>query len=57
MHNAACYCPVAKLAMCSTETQSVFGDIASSRENMVRFIQKLTAFMKEYGFEGVDLDW
>jgi chitinase len=40
-----------------TETQAVFGDIAKSATNRATFAKKVMAFLDEYGFDGVDLDW
>ncbi|OTA84778.1 glycoside hydrolase family 18 protein [Hypoxylon sp. CO27-5] len=40
-----------------TETQPVFGNISSSSANRSKFIAALIKFMKEWGFDGVDLDW
>ncbi len=40
-----------------TATQSVFHDIVSSPGNRRTFIEKLFRFMREYGFDGIDIDW
>lgn len=40
-----------------TATQPVFGNISSSAANRAKFIAALIKFMKEWGFDGVDLDW
>ncbi|KAJ3578860.1 hypothetical protein NPX13_g1706 [Xylaria arbuscula] len=37
--------------------QPVFSDLSSTKEKRGRFIEKLTTFLKRYGFDGVDLDW
>jgi chitinase len=40
-----------------TDTQPVFGDLASSVEKRRSFIESLVSFMTEWGFDGVDIDW
>lgn len=40
-----------------TSTQPVFSDIASSLSKQAAFANKLTQFMSQYGFDGVDIDW
>lgn len=40
-----------------TKWQPVFGDISSSSANRSKFIAALIKFMREWGFDGVDLDW
>jgi GH18 family chitinase len=40
-----------------TSTQPVFSNIASSAANSQKFADNLVSFMKQYGFDGVDLDW
>jgi chitinase len=40
-----------------TSTQPVFSDISSSLQKQAAFARKLTEFMSQYGFDGVDLDW
>uniref|UniRef100_A0A0P0BUL1 chitinase n=1 Tax=Hypocrella siamensis TaxID=696354 RepID=A0A0P0BUL1_9HYPO len=40
-----------------TSTQPVFGDVAKSQANREAFASNLITFMREYGFDGVDLDW
>ena len=40
-----------------TDTQAVWADIAGSASNRGQFIRNLVTFMKEWGFDGVDLDW
>ena len=40
-----------------TETQAVWGDLASSPAKRQSFIDRLENFMVEWGFDGVDLDW
>ncbi|CAG8001645.1 unnamed protein product [Penicillium salamii] len=40
-----------------TDTQSVFGDIAASASNRKKFANNVVHFMRQYGFDGVDLDW
>ncbi|SPO07096.1 related to chitinase [Cephalotrichum gorgonifer] len=40
-----------------TATQPVFHNLASTRENRAIFITNLFAFMRKYGFDGVDFDW
>ncbi|KLU89887.1 hypothetical protein MAPG_08856 [Magnaporthiopsis poae ATCC 64411] len=41
----------------STDTQPVWGDMASSPENRAKFLGELEKFMIHYGFDGVDYDW
>lgn len=41
----------------STIFQPVFGQIASSGVFRSQFAENLVAFMSEYGFDGVDIDW
>ncbi|KAI4234841.1 MAG: hypothetical protein L6R40_006630 [Gallowayella cf. fulva] len=38
-------------------TRSAFSDMASSAGNRAKFISSLMAFMRNHGFDGVDLDW
>lgn len=38
-------------------TQKVFSDMISTKENRAIFIQNLFSFMRQYAFDGVDLDW
>jgi chitinase len=40
-----------------TDTQQVWGDLASTSEKRQKFIVSLTTFMRQWGFDGVDLDW
>ncbi|KAL9118258.1 MAG: hypothetical protein Q9187_005199 [Circinaria calcarea] len=40
-----------------TSTQPVFSDIVSSSSNRSKFISNLLAFLRNYGFDGVDFDW
>lgn len=40
-----------------TDTQPVFGNIARSASNRQSFATNLLAFLNEYGFDGVDIDW
>ena len=40
-----------------TSTQPLFGEIASSAVNRGTFTTNLYNFMKQWGFDGVDLDW
>ncbi|ORY04392.1 hypothetical protein BCR34DRAFT_572769 [Clohesyomyces aquaticus] len=40
-----------------TDTQPVWGDIASSVTNRAKFIGNLYRFMETWGFDGVDIDW
>lgn len=40
-----------------TSTQGVFPDIASDAGNRQKFSDNLVSFMKQYGFDGADLDW
>ncbi|KAK8036498.1 hypothetical protein PG991_001635 [Apiospora marii] len=40
-----------------TDTQPVWGDLASSSQKRQQFIGNLANFMVHYGFDGVDLDW
>ncbi|KAL5087414.1 hypothetical protein Trisim1_007813 [Trichoderma cf. simile WF8] len=41
----------------NTIFQPVFGQIASSGVFRSQFAENLVAFMSEYGFDGVDIDW
>ncbi|KAI9035631.1 uncharacterized protein KD926_003171 [Aspergillus affinis] len=41
----------------SPNTQTAFGDMASSAANRQTFIKSLVHFMQTWGFDGVDLDW
>ncbi|KAL4958708.1 uncharacterized protein BDV14DRAFT_194358 [Aspergillus stella-maris] len=41
----------------NTYTQPIFGNIASTAGNRDKFASQLLAFMNQYGFDGVDLDW
>lgn len=38
-------------------TQPVWSNVASSPANIETFVNVLVAFMKQWGFDGVDLDW
>ncbi|KAJ8125457.1 hypothetical protein O1611_g8182 [Lasiodiplodia mahajangana] len=38
-------------------TQSTFSDIAASATNRATFIASVESFMKQYGFQGIDIDW
>ncbi|KAL2259976.1 hypothetical protein VTK26DRAFT_6171 [Humicola hyalothermophila] len=38
-------------------TQTVFHDVAKSKENRTTFINNLLSFMRQYAFDGVDFDW
>ncbi|WPH03961.1 glycoside hydrolase, protein [Acrodontium crateriforme] len=40
-----------------TATQPVFSDMVSSSPNRQKFITNVLAFMREYGFDGLDIDW
>lgn len=40
-----------------TDTQPVFDNIARSAFNRQTFANKLLAFLNQYGFDGVDIDW
>ncbi|KAL8916580.1 MAG: hypothetical protein Q9172_006245 [Xanthocarpia lactea] len=40
-----------------TATQPVFSDMVGSSVNRARFISNLLSFMREYAFDGVDIDW
>ncbi|KAK4118089.1 glycoside hydrolase family 18 protein [Parathielavia appendiculata] len=40
-----------------TETQPVWGDLASTPVKRERFLDQLEKFMIHYGFDGVDYDW
>lgn len=39
------------------EMQSRFGEVAGSPETRVAFADSVVAFLRKYGFDGVDLDW
>ena len=38
-------------------TQTTWSDLASSSNSRATFISSLEAFMAQYGFQGVDVDW
>ncbi|KAH8801778.1 hypothetical protein F5884DRAFT_904594 [Xylogone sp. PMI_703] len=38
-------------------THTTWSDLSSTASNRAAFISSLLAFMQEYGFQGVDLDW
>ena len=40
-----------------TDTQAVWGDLASTQAKRTTFATNLRKFCKEWGFDGVDLDW
>ncbi|KAF2733512.1 hypothetical protein EJ04DRAFT_468282 [Polyplosphaeria fusca] len=40
-----------------TDTQAVWGDLASSQNKRTTFANNVYKFMKHWGFDGVDLDW
>jgi chitinase len=40
-----------------TSTQGVWGDLSSTPEKRTKFSKNLYKFMKQWGFDGVDLDW
>lgn len=39
------------------EQSRYFSDVASNRQARIRFARSCIAFMREYGFDGIDLDW
>lgn len=39
------------------ETRTTFSDMASSQANRKAFISSTLDLLKEYGFQGVDIDW
>lgn len=41
----------------NTVTQPVFSDMVSTRANRQTFITNLLSFFRNYGYDGVDLDW
>lgn len=41
----------------NTKTQSVFGNIAKDEGNRRTFADNVVSFMREFGFDGVDIDW
>lgn len=41
----------------NTATQPVFGNIARSLENREKFANNALAFLNQYGFDGIDIDW
>ncbi|KAF3898091.1 Bacteriodes thetaiotaomicron symbiotic chitinase [Trichophyton interdigitale] len=41
----------------NTATQPVFGNIARSPENREKFANNALAFLNQYGFDGIDIDW
>ncbi|KAM0433720.1 hypothetical protein ACHAQK_009156 [Fusarium lateritium] len=40
-----------------TPTHTTWSDMVSSKANRAAFIESVRAYMDEYGFQGVDLDW
>ncbi|KAF7171146.1 hypothetical protein CNMCM5623_003575 [Aspergillus felis] len=40
-----------------TATQPVFGDIAADETSRQTFANNVVHFMKQYGFDGLDIDW
>jgi chitinase len=40
-----------------TDTQAVWGDLASTPQKRLKFIESLALFLRQWGFDGVDLDW
>ncbi|KAL1589378.1 hypothetical protein WHR41_02173 [Cladosporium halotolerans] len=40
-----------------TITQPIFGNIASTASRRKRFAENLVAFLRDHGFDGVDIDW
>ncbi|KAJ5356450.1 hypothetical protein N7517_011059 [Penicillium concentricum] len=40
-----------------TKTQAVFGDISADPKKRQTFADNAIKFMKQYGFNGIDLDW
>lgn len=40
-----------------TKTQPVFGNIARDEGNRKKFAENAVSFMKEFGFDGIDIDW
>lgn len=40
-----------------TDTQAVWGDLASTPAKRSQFANNLIKFMREWGFDGADLDW
>ncbi len=40
-----------------TSTQCVFPSIAGDASKRQKFADNLISFMKQYGFDGIDIDW
>ncbi|KAF2719530.1 glycoside hydrolase family 18 protein [Polychaeton citri CBS 116435] len=40
-----------------TATQPIFGEIAASASNRQTFANNVVHFMRQYGFDGLDIDW
>ncbi|WZH40929.1 Chitinase [Fusarium acuminatum] len=41
----------------NTATHTTWSDMVSTKANRASFIESVRAYMDEYGFQGVDLDW
>lgn len=41
----------------NTSTHTTWSDMVSTKANRASFIESVRAYMDEYGFQGVDLDW
>ncbi|KAG7291440.1 hypothetical protein NEMBOFW57_001459 [Staphylotrichum longicolle] len=41
----------------STGTQDIFGNMAGSAANRLKFISNLALFMRQHALDGVDIDW
>ncbi|KAK1971060.1 hypothetical protein LY78DRAFT_568603 [Colletotrichum sublineola] len=41
----------------ASDTQGILSDMVSTYENRQKFLANLVSFVREYGFDGVDIDW
>ncbi|KAH9230227.1 glycoside hydrolase family 18 protein [Colletotrichum gloeosporioides 23] len=41
----------------ASDTQGIFRDLVSTHENRRKFLDNLVSFLRNFGFDGVDIDW